>query len=72
MKCLVMKYFKDESGEWHQPGNVLDLDRDRAESCLARGNIKIIQTQMAAPPETRVVAMRARGRKRNESGNQDH
>jgi len=60
MRCLVTGYFKDESGEWHQPGNVENFNRGDAEGYAKRGYVKIIETAMSEQPETRVLKYRRR------------
>ncbi len=55
MKCLIMAFFKDEAGEWHQPGNVENFGRGDAEGYAKRGCVKILETAMVEQPETRVV-----------------
>ncbi len=28
MKVVCQTYFKDDNGKWHQPGEVIDVNRD--------------------------------------------
>lgn len=63
MKCLSVAFFKRESGEWVQPGVVVDLGPEEAALWRSRGMVKAYQTQMVTPPETRVVDM-PKGRRR--------
>ncbi len=58
MRCLVMTYFQDESGEWHQPGNVDDIKSGEAVRLERSRAVKIIETAMVEQPEIRVVQMR--------------
>lgn len=60
MRCLVKTYFKDDAGEWHQPGNVDNFNRGDAEGYEKRGFVKIIETAMVEQPETRVVQIQQR------------
>lgn len=52
-KYLVRKRFLESSGEWHHPGDVIDMDKKEAERLETRGWIMVYNTQMTAPPETR-------------------
>jgi len=53
MTGLVIRYFKDARGVWHQPGNKEEFpDRD-AEELERSGSIKLIRTAMVGPPNTR-------------------
>ncbi len=63
MRCIVLQYFKDEAGEWHQPGNVENFGRGDAEGFAKRGCVKILETAMIEQPETRVLQMKGRRRK---------
>lgn len=64
MKCLVIGYFKDNRGEWHQPGNVDEFtDPEEIETLRNRGGIKIIETAMVEAPESRVIQMKRRVRR---------
>lgn len=64
MKVLVMQYFKDERGEWHQPGNVAEFNDDELRLLIRRGAIKTIQTAMVEAPETRIVQFKDKRRAR--------
>lgn len=61
MKCVVMAYFKDERGAWHQPGNAEEFTQDEYER--NRKHLKIIQTRMVEQAVTRIETA-LRGRKR--------
>ena len=52
MRCVVVKYFKDESGTWHQPGELLTIDEDKAKEYEEKRLVSV-QTRMVAPPKTR-------------------
>jgi hypothetical protein len=58
MRAISRHFFQDRNGEWHQPGSVADFDEDEAVELERRGAIKIIETAMIEPPETRVVTFR--------------
>lgn len=53
MKFVVIQFFKDDSGEWHQPGSLVDFGKEEAELYLSRGVIQSYRTQMVRPVETR-------------------
>lgn len=63
MKCLVKSYFRDESGEWHQPGTIANFGRGDAEGYEKRGFIKILETAAVEQPETREVHSQQRRRR---------
>jgi len=63
MRCIVQQYFKDEAGEWHQPGNVENFGRGDAEGYEKKGYVKIIETAMVEQPETRILKFNRRTRK---------
>jgi hypothetical protein len=65
MKYLAVVFFKRESGEWLQPGVIVDLGPEEAALLRSRGVVKAYQTQMVTPPETRVVEMPKGRRRRN-------
>lgn len=52
MRCIVVKYFKDDAGTWHQPGEPMELDNGEARQYEAK-NLVHVQTRMTAPPRTR-------------------
>lgn len=53
MKALVMGYFQDSRGEWHQPGNVDDFPDEKERGELEGRGVIRIRTAMAEQPETR-------------------
>lgn len=63
MNYLVMTYFKDSQGRWHQPGNSESFDQEEAGKLLRSGFIKLIQTAMVEAPENRVVQLKRRVRR---------
>lgn len=65
MKYISTHYFKDDKGQWHSPGDALELEREEASVLKARGLIVAYQTQMVSPPETRVLEMPKGRRRRN-------
>ena len=65
MRCLAIAFFKRESGQWVQPGVVVDMERDEAALWRSRGAVVNYQTQMVTPPETRIVEMQRGRRRRN-------
>lgn len=67
MRYLVGAFFKDNKGEWHQPGTVIDMEPEEAALWKSRGVIKAYRTQMVTQPETRVVEIPKR-RGRNAGG----
>jgi hypothetical protein len=52
-KYRVHKRFLEQSGQWHHPGDVVELSSDRAQLFLSRGWISEYRTEMVTPPETR-------------------
>ncbi len=63
MKSIILQYFQDSRGQWHQPGNQADFDGGEAQELERRGFIKIIKTAMVEASENRVVQLaRRRGR----------
>lgn len=56
MRALALRYFQDDGGVWHQPGNVEDFPPDDANRYAQAGAIRIIDTAMTSPPETRTEA----------------
>lgn len=52
MRCVVVKYFKDENGQWHQPGKILDVEEDRAREYQEKRLVSV-QTRMVEPTRTR-------------------
>jgi hypothetical protein len=67
MRAIILQYFKDSRGHWHQPGNMDEFEKLEADELRRRGAIKIINTEMVEQPEDRVVRfpkvkrMRAQG-----------
>jgi hypothetical protein len=59
-RYLVRTYFKDARGEWHQPGNLTDMEEEEAREAVKRGDIQTYRTQSMEPPETREGDRRAR------------
>lgn len=55
MLTIVQGYFRDERGEWHQPGNRQEFAEEEALRYSRRGLVTIIETAMLQQPETRVV-----------------
>lgn len=52
MRCVVIKYFKDDSGTWHQPGEMLNVEEDKATEYEAKRLVSV-QTRMVEPTRTR-------------------
>lgn len=64
MKALVQHFFKDDRGDWHQPGNFDDFtDPAEIEVLEKRGAIKIVKTAMVEAPESRVLQLKRRVRR---------
>jgi hypothetical protein len=63
MKSIILQYFQDSRGNWHQPGNQADFDGSEAQELERRGFIKIIKTAMVEAPESRIVQYSRRARR---------
>lgn len=55
MTCIVIAFFKDDEGIWHQPGDLIELPTEQAALWKSKVVVKAYQTRMTSPPETRVV-----------------
>lgn len=58
MRAISRQFFQDKSGKWHQPGSSAEFEKEEAVELERRGAIKIIETAMIEPPETRAVTFR--------------
>jgi hypothetical protein len=62
MKAHIKQFFQDSKGVWHQPGNIDEIEDTEADELTERGAIKVIMTEMAEQPETRIVYKNKRKR----------
>lgn len=53
MECNVITYFKDDRGDWHQPGTLHEFSEDEARKYEKMGALRIVRTQMLKTPATR-------------------
>jgi hypothetical protein len=63
MKTVSVQYFKDSRGEWHQPGNIVEVEEEESRALVQKGFVKIIRTAMVKEPENRVVSLKRRVRR---------
>jgi hypothetical protein len=72
MRYLATVFFKRESGEWVQPGSVVDLGPEEASLWCARGAVSAYRTEMVKPPETRVSSIAIRRGRKNVIASNSH
>ena len=48
MKATVIEVFQDKFGAYHQPGDVITVDDDRAKKLAERGLIQVAEDKVAS------------------------